>query len=74
MPKLSPKPDSHRPLLTWKDLDKRLQANITNGNPDKRFLVIKLADFEMSPLEIQEEAQKQGYIVSMQGHEHMRFE
>lgn len=74
MSKLSPKPDSARPLLSWQDLDKRLQANLTKGNPDERYLVINPADFEMTVDEIEAEATNQGYIVSKTQSGYMRFE
>lgn len=74
MSKLSPKPDSARPLLSWQDLDKRLQANLTKGNPDERYLVINPADFEMTVDEIEVEATNQGYIVSRTQSGYMRFE
>ena len=74
MSKLSPKPDNARPLLGWKELDKRLQASLSKGNADNRFLVIEIADFEMSADEIQTEAESQGYVVSYPDDRHMRFE
>ena len=72
--KLSPRPTSSNPLYDWKELDNRLQSNLKAGNPDERYLVIQISDFKMTADEMEEEATKQGYVVSYPSEDYMRFD
>lgn len=73
MSKLDPKPDPNKPLRSWDFLNQTLQANLSHSNPEKRFLVIDLRDYEISKDEIISEATKQGYEVTTEGDNHLRF-
>lgn len=64
MSKLDPRPETHKPLRSWDYLNRTLQANLSHADPEKRFLVIDLRDYEISKEEIVAEATNQGYKVS----------
>lgn len=73
--KLSPKPLSQKPLLSWKDLDDILVSNFEiadkNNNPSA---TVDLSTFDLSFDEVKHEAESKGYKVTDLGNDYVRFD
>lgn len=70
MSKLDPKPERKNPQHSWDYLNSLLQTNIKLYG----HATIRHADYSMSKNEIIAEAEKQGYKVTDNGNNHLKFE
>lgn len=73
--KLSPKPQSQKPLLSWKDLDNLLVSNfeIADKN-DAPSATVDLSKYDLSLDEVKREAESKGYKVTDLGNDYVRFD
>lgn len=62
---LSPKPNNQIKKLTWKDLDASLQNMFSQNTHDNPSLLIVVDDYEMTADDIKNEAEKNGYTVTI---------
>lgn len=63
---LIPKPDKiDRPKKDWDYLDGLLQNNFQNSYHEKPMLTILVEEYEMTAHEIKEEAERNGYKVTL---------
>lgn len=64
--KLTPKPENRFTQKNWQDLDELLLSNF-KPSKSRPSATIRLSDFEMEVLEIQEELSKAGYEFEVDG-------